>query len=372
MNNRIHGGFAQGEDSNVLASNVLDFSINVNPIGPPAAVKDAMNEAIRHIDRYPDPSCHKLCCALANYHGIESSQLICANGAGDLIFQVIGVLKPKTALCLAPDFSEYEQALRVQGTAIQYYELKRDNGFALDEAYLSMLKKIHPDLIVLVNPHNPTGNLIDESLLERIISFAQAANITVLLDECFIEFTDRESLIRRISEFSNLFLIRAFTKSFALPGLRLGYGACADEKLIQQIIACRQPWSVSLIAQEAGLAALKELAYQKETKKVIQDEQDYLKETKKMIRIERDYLIHELKKLEFCVFPSETNFILFQTNQDIYTQLMSRGICIRDCSNYRTLEQGFYRVAVKQHHENRQLIETLKLIINRTESLPLT
>ena len=341
---RVHGGQEQ-----IKIPTLLDFSVNVNPLGPPAGVIYAMTEAIGNIGCYPDPECQKLCCALADYHGIQSSQLICANGAADLIFQVINVLKPKKALCLAPDFSEYEQALNVQKTEIEYYELKKNKGYALDEEYLLDLKEVRPDLIVLVNPHNPTGTLIEEELLEKILLFTREEDITVLMDECFIEFTDCMSMIRDIRKFPNLFLIRAFTKSFALPGLRLGYGACANEKLLRQIKASRQPWSVSLIAQEAGLAALLE--------------SDYLKRTKELVHTERDHMMQELKHLGILTFPTAANYILFQSRENLKEQLMKRGICIRDCSNYRTLEAGFYRVAIRSHKENKQLIEALKDIL---------
>ena len=169
------------------------------------------------------------------------------------------------------------------------------------------------------------------------------------MDECFLDFVpepEKYTLKAFLEEYENLFLLKAFTKRYAIAGVRLGYGLCGNKELLEKIESVCQPWNVSSMAQAAGLAALEEKAYVEEGRQITFKEAAYLKK--------------EIEVLGYKVYPSMANYVFFEGSENLYEQLEKKKILIRDCSNYTGLSKGYYRVAVKMHEENEKLIQALK------------
>ena len=347
--NLIHGGDVYTAMENGL-ERPLDFSANIGPLGLPPAVAEAARRAVGSCDTYPDPLCRRLTAALAEAEGVPADWIACGDGAAELLFRFAGALRPKKALLLAPGFAEYEQALAAAGCEIVFHSLRREDGFLPTSA---LLEAIGPDIdaVMLCNPHNPTGALMSPDFCRAAADRCRETGTWLLMDECFIDLTDdpaRHTMKPLLEEYPRLFLLKAFTPLYAMPGLRLGYGLCADGGLLERMTACGQPWSVSVPAQAAGLQALKE--------------QDYVQRTRALVREERAFLTAGLRKLPLEVYEGAANFIFFRAPglTDLHRRTESRGVLIRSCGNYRGLTEEYYRVAVRTRGENERLLAALQ------------
>ena len=325
-----------------------DFSVNINPLGTPSSVRQAVIDSVKEISNYPDPCCRKLTIEIAKYESVPYSCIMCGNGAAELIYSFCAALRPCTALEMAPTFSEYSNAAEAVGCKIDRYILKREENFTLTDDFLAYLRSKHYDVVFLCNPNNPTGRLINRGLLEEICRICKKNNTRLFIDECFLELSDDRgvsSMKNMLNEYPNLFILKAFTKSFGMAGLRLGYCLSSDRKLLEVMSRTTQVWNVSAPAQKAGIAAL--------------SEKDFIKKANSLILSEREILVGELSKTGFWVCPSQSNYILFYSRKEIYHALSDKGILIRDCSNYYGLEKGWYRIAVRIRKENEELINAL-------------
>lgn len=345
MQNHQHGGDIYSKKYRI------DFSANLNPLGMPESVREAARAGVDKSVNYPDVHCRELREALAKKEGVSAEQIICGNGAAELIFLLAAAEKPGRSLLAAPGFAEYEQALTSVDCRMDFYYLKEENGFALKEDYLDRLKEGW-DMIFLCNPNNPTGVTIEPGLLKQILDICKERKIRVVLDLCFLDFLENEERADAVAysaDYPNLFILKAFTKTYAMAGLRLGYGITADTCLLKKMREHIQPWNVSIPAQMAGTAALKET--------------EYVCHTRKLITRERGWLKEKLAELGFTVYTSKANFIFFKGPAGLTEKCAREGILIRDCGNYRGLEeQGYYRIAVRTHEENTELIEILRKI----------
>lgn len=333
-----------------------DFSVNMNPFGIEPAIAEALQEAIAHCMAYPDLECMALSDKLCAYHGIEKEELLIGNGASELFMATVQALRPKKALLVAPGFRGYEHALTAVECAITYYEAKRQQDFMVQEDIMELLTK-DVDICFLTTPNNPTGRRISGELLERIVTKAKENNIVVVLDECFVHFTEQgeqESLLQRYRLFSNLMVVRAFTKDFAIPGVRLGYAISSDRKRIERIRKQLPEWNVSMLAQAAGECAMD-----------FMKQKSYWDRLHKHLKVERGYLTEELEKLGITVFSSEANYLLLHAKEPLYERLLEKRILIRDCSDYPSLGAGYYRIAVRTRSENQKLVETLQELIKK-------
>ncbi len=341
----IHGGDVY------TYKNLVDYSANINPLGIPESIVKAVTEGAKLSAQYPDVQCRELRQALSDFENMPVEQIICGNGAADLIFSLVLALKPKKALLLAPTFHEYEQALRAVGCDIEYYILSEEKGFVLDKDYIDQLNTTI-DMIFICNPNNPTGLVVEPGFIEEILAICEKNNIFLVLDECFNDFLEQPdyyTLKYKIAEFPNLFILKAFTKLYAMAGLRLGYSFSANQELLDKMREVTQPWSVSTPAQYAGIAALKEL--------------DYVARAKDIIKAERRFLSENLKTLGFTVYPGTANYLFFKGPLNLSEEIKKQGYMIRDCSNYYSLTKGFYRIAVRLHDDNLGLIKALKCIV---------
>lgn len=344
----VHGGDLYGRDVR------LDFSANTNPLGTPDSVRRAVADSAASLNQYPDPYCRKLVAALSDFEQVPAEYILCGCGAAELIFSYCTAARPRRALELAPTFSEYACALEAAGCSMERYVLSREDGFALGPDFLRFLRGGSWDALFLCNPNNPTGRTIDPDLLAEIAETCREKGMRLFVDECFLDLSDggRDlSLKDCLGSEPGLFLLKAFTKSYGMAGLRLGYCLSADSALLSAMGRSVQPWNVSLPAQAAGTAALGERAF--------------LARTREVIRTERQWLRERLEKLDILVCPSQANYLLLYSSVPLYGKLLESGILVRDCANYHGLGPGWCRIAVKRREENEALINALRRILGR-------
>lgn len=338
-----HGG-------DIYANRVsLDFSANINPYGMPDEIRGALHEAVDGSTRYPDPYCTALRDSLAGYERVPAEDLICGNGAAELIYQFAYSLPgDKPALIISPTFCEYEAALP---RAERYY-LKADGGFVLTRDILSVNPSAYSSVFIC-SPNNPTGLTVETGLLYELADKCRDAGTRLFCDLCFLDLADTPEMYdipRLTGEYPNVFVLRAFTKSFALAGVRLGWGICRDKKFLSEMCRRVQCWNVSAFAQAAGGAAV--------------GCGGWLENTKLKIRAERERMKTALDGLGVRVLPGEANYLLLHSEVPLYRRLAERKILVRDCSDYAGLSAGYVRTAVKTYEENNLLIENIEDIIH--------
>lgn len=347
-----HGGDVYSYSEQFPGTTPLDFSSNINPRGIPARVRAAMHDAIDLCTQYPDPHCRALRKALGQRWQLDPKYFFCANGAAEIFYRLAACLKPSRALLTAPTFGEYEMALRPTGCDIDFFTLSASEQFRVTARILDQITD-DLSLLILCNPNNPTGCTIDPQLLVQIIERCRAHQTWLILDECFGDFLlDAHAHEMRpwLDQYDRLIIVRAFTKMYAVPGVRLGWCMTKNLDLISELSTSGQPWNVSVIAQACGVAALACT--------------DWEGQTASEIAKSRQKLFSALSDCGFQVFPGEANYLLFYSDcYDLREQLMPHGVLIRSCANYRGLGQGYYRVAVKSDADNQILIQTISEVL---------
>jgi threonine-phosphate decarboxylase len=331
-----------------LPEKYIDFSANINPLGPPLALKEKWNDFIREITVYPDPFAEKLKNRIANREQISVDSILIGNGGAELITLVARFLSGKKVVVVEPSFSEYEKACRANNCEIKYHQLVEPNfELSIDELLPSLSSA---GALFLCNPNNPTGIQYPVSTVISILQECESQNCFVVLDEAFYDFlVNYESFIPYINKFSNLIIIRSMTKMFAIPGLRLGYLAAAPA-LIAEISKLQPHWSINSIALLAG-----ELCLQNE---------EYIQETQVYISEERERLSTFFKKNNFVITSSQVNFYLLrdsnlQEQTSLFEFLLRKGIIPRHTFNFPGLEGNWLRFAIKNKDENSKLMEVL-------------
>ena len=327
----------------------LDFSVNTNPLGMPDPVKEALHQAVEEAENYPDIRAQALSAAVAEQLQVRKEQLVFGNGASELFRAVLHAIKPSKILIPVPSFLGYEEAAKAIDCEVIFYEMKKEENFCLTDRILDVLDE-NISLVFLANPNNPVGNLVEPELIFQIVEKCRQCDITLVLDECFMELTGKEqtySFLKRLNEFSNVVVIRAFTKLYAIPGVRLGYLVC-EQNLAEKIRLQLPEWNLSVFAQRAGVAAIKE--------------QEYIARAVVCIQTQRQFLLEELQAAGCSVFDSDADYLLFYSEMPLYELFLQRGILIRDCSNFRGLQRGYYRIAVKSEEQNRMFAEVLREI----------
>lgn len=352
--NNKHGGniYEAAKRYGLKKEEILDFSSNINPLGISKKALKGLRHNLKHIIRYPDSNSSRLREAIGKYHSINPENILVGNGATALIHHIPKVLRPKKVLMPVPTFSEYESACRTSEAKIKYVKLEEADGFRIDETeIIKCLDNVQ--LLFLCNPNNPTGQLLLRKSVLKIVDKADKKGVTVVLDEVFIDYAEKESLIKDAIRKNNLIVLRAFTKFFAMPGLRLGY-LVTNKALIKKLKETISPWPVNSLAQIAGEASLKD--------------KRHIQESIRYIEKEREHLIKSISEIDGLVpFPSATNFILIKIKSNglnvpmLYNILAIRGMLIRDCSNFGVGDM-FFRIAVKKREENNRLLNELRNI----------
>jgi len=330
-------------------SKILDFSSNISPIGTSLLVRKTIKNQLDTIQNYPDPESFQLRKNLQKYTKIHFSQIVVGNGATEIIYNFCqAFLSKKTPVLIPiPTFEEYEAAAKLANAKVSFFktmDLTKDIDNFIDKFPIN-------GCIFICNPNNPTGNLISKKTLQKIIISAHKKNTLVFVDECFIELVPDhdESIIKFISKYNNLFILRSLTKSFALAGLRIGYGL-GSKQMISILNNIKIPWNVSGLAQQAASTAIQHSFY--------------LDKVKKIIKKESSYLINNISKItSFQCNPTTTNFILIKTkikSTTLQKKLLKKKILIRDCSTFRGLNDNYIRIAVKTRKENKKLIKAFE------------
>lgn len=347
---------------------ILDYSSNINPYGLPENLKKEIFEKLFVLERYPDPDYIELREKIAEKNNLNIENIIVGNGATEIIFLFMKILSPKKVLIVSPTFGEYERAIKASTLAndsleINYFELKETENFVLNIKNLETELENNYNLLILCNPNNPTGQFLKLKKLEEILKICEQKNTKLFIDEAFVEFVEdweNESIINSKENKENLFVIRAFTKFFAIPGLRLGYGICFNNNLLKKMLEKKEPWSVNNIADLAG--------------KTVLDDENYIQKTKEWIKDQKKYMYENLNKIEgLRAYKTEVNFILLKIEDNLLKKgldvknlrkkMLEKGILIRDASNFIYLDKHYFRLAIKDKLNNEKVIETLTSIL---------
>lgn len=350
MKNSTHGGniYKKAKELGISENQILDYSANISPLGIPSHIKKAMVDAIEGTINYPDPDCTALREAIGRQDGVEPDCVTCGNGGADLLYRLAFGLKPKKVLLPVPAFVEYEEAMTAAGARMVYETM--DEDFHIQEDMTERITE-DTDLVILCNPNNPTGLLTPRRQVLAVLERAKEMHCRVLVDECFLEICREEeqyTVKSYLKEYPNLMILKSFTKLYAIPGVRLGYLLCADREVIAQVNRAGQAWSVSHIAQCAGVAALSHPEYKAAVIDAVEKECIYMKK--------------EMANLPLTLYDGRANYLFFRTPgvTDLDRRLESRGIMIRNCSNYVNLGNDYWRIAVKTHEENVILLRELR------------
>lgn len=346
-----HGGAVEqaARELGLPVEAILDFSASINPLGMPPAVLQAARQALERAVHYPEVAAASLAGALAAHHDLPGAHFLPGCGSTELLYLLPRVLRPRRALLVGPAFSEYERSLKQAGTAIDLLPLLPEEGFRFEPARLLQRLRADTELVLLANPGNPTGAAIDPAAIEAVAR-AVREQALVAVDEAFVDFCPERSLIKAVSHHGNLYVFRSLTKFYAIPGLRAGYlaGPAAG---IARLAAAKEPWTLSTPALAAARACLGEEAFRQRTLATIPPL--------------REGLARGLAALGMTVFPSEANFLLARLAGEgapaarLAAQLRRRGILIRDCGNFPSLDGRYLRVAVRSEEENGRLLQAL-------------
>ncbi len=341
-----HGGpnYAELERLGFAPEDVLDFSVSANPFGPPPGVMESFKNVA--VDRYPDSDSLELRRALADNLDIDTENIIVGNGSMELIrivaFAYLG--GEDQVVIIEPTFGEYEIACQIAGAKIVKFNLREDDEFNLNiDEFSGFIRSNQPKVVFLCNPNNPTGQYLDRSAIEQILSISEDS--LLILDEAYIGFTENPWRALDLVDRSNLIILRSMTKDYALAGLRLGY-AVASLEIVSALRKVCSPWNVNAVAQRAGIVAIQNA--------------DYFKQCQKDIRQAGGFLKAELTKLGLKPLPSQAHFFLIKVGDSTKFRraLLRYGIMVRDCTSFGLPE--YIRIAPRAVPECERLIEAIK------------
>lgn len=354
-----HGGdvYTQGL---LKGKTLIDFSSNINPLGVPTGFKEHINEAIEALIRYPDIEYRELKENLKEYMEFslrffdrsdiksdwENENIVLGNGASEIIDLVISEFKE--VLLISPCFIDYENCAKKWGCNISYSYLDSNMEYNYKEI-LAMAQKC--EALVIGNPNNPNGCTIDKIQFKKILDYCEQHNKKIIVDEAFIEFTGRNnvSLVAEALSYKCLFIVRAVTKFYAMPGIRLGWGVSKDALLILNITKKQNPWNVNSFAEMAAKYVLKDI--------------DYIERSLKWLACEKNYLKTRLKEISFIdtVYESSSNYLLLKLKgkncHQLHKQCLAKDILVRKADNYKGLDDSYVRIAVKDRELNDQIIK---------------
>ena len=327
---------------------IYDFSVSLNPMGTPSEVMDVLKKSLEKITEYPDLKQRRLKKAISAAEGCTVDEVLGGNGSSGIFPAIAQMIKPETVLMISPCFSGYEYAVATINNCRIIYCPEREIETLPDRI------DYYPDMVIIANPNNPTGQNIDEKLLLRIVEKCEEAGSCIVVDECFLPLSNcQHSLASLATGCRNLFVVKAFTKSFAIPGIRIGYVISSAEN-IDKLAAYIPEWDLSVPAIEAGIACAG-----------IMKNTDFLKRSCLLVKKERDYLEKNLSEQGFEVKPSDTCYIMFRGRYDLYDRLLDKGILVRECSDFRGLNKGWYRIAIKDHEANLKMINIIKSLTEK-------
>lgn len=326
----------------------IDFSANINPLGPPSLVKENWSSLINTVTDYPDPQGIRLKNLLSEREKIDSNQILLGNGGAEIITLIGRFLTGKKVVIVQPAFSEYEEVCRVNGCTIDYHLLQSGSWQWDTNGLAHKLKEA--DALFLCNPNNPTGVYFSKSILLNLLQLCQENECLLILDEAFYDFVfNHQSIVSYINDYSNLLIIRSMTKMFAIPGLRLGY-LLADSKVINTLSNFQSQWSINSVALKVGEWCL--------------ESDSYVMDTIALITKERRRLFAFYDQFSFKRSPSETNFYLLrdpslEDQLPLFEFLLEKGIIPRHTMNFPGVDGKWLRFAIKAPVDNDLLMEAM-------------
>lgn len=340
-----HGGY-YGENKD----KIIDFSVNINPLGISENIINRVKGSINNLIRYPEIDGITARGIIEENIGIDKEKIILGNGATELIYLFSRAIKADKVLIIQPTFNEYERAFRISGSEVYNFVLTERDSFAVNESnLLNRIKELEPDVLVLCNPNNPTGKFIDYHQLISVFNYINQIDSHIFVDESFIDFTGERNFLLLVDEYS-IFILRSMTKFYAIPGIRLGYGI-ANKGLIKRLNYYKEPWTVNSIALDILTEIFEDKGYAIKTREWLVEEKKFLKE--------------ELEKIKnLTVFNSCTNFhlckLMKHKAEKLKEELLKKGIYIRTCEDFKGLDSRYFRIAVRTQLENKKLINGLR------------
>lgn len=357
-----HGGNIRrlAQAAGVSPRDLLDFSASINPLGPPQWLQAVVLAHLPDVEHYPDPECSDLVEAITARYGVALDRIVVGNGSAEIIAALPRVLSAGRAVVPAPTYVDYAVASARAGLAVETASLDEARDFAFDAA--AVAARLRGGEVVFVGrPNNPTGMSCPA---EDLVSLAGGhPHSWFVVDEAFVEFVEDETgpgsagLLR--VEAPNLVVLRSLTKLYAIPGLRLGFAA-VPARLAPALRRAMAPWSVNVLAQAVGIAALAD--------------REYAEATRALVRAERRRLAERLTRLPgLRVFPGAANYLLVKVEEGavdalgLARRLLQRGIAIRVCDDFAGLDGRFFRVAVRTREQNTRLVEELRAVLDPPE-----
>jgi threonine-phosphate decarboxylase len=358
-----HGGDVEAvaRAFGVVVHELLDFSASINPLGPPQRVIERLRRDLADtslLARYPDPNYPELREALEARLKVPQACLAIGNGSAGLLRAVVQSIAPRTCLLPTPAFSEQGAALEVNGCGVERFPLSSSTGFQTDVGSLcAAVADTRPDLLLVTNPHNPSGTLIPRVDMLRLAERTAAAGCQLVIDEAFIDFVPGASVTPEACCSEHLIVLRSLTKFYGMPALRVGYAVSAPARAA--LIAAHLPtWPVTTLAANAAAEA-------------VQDE-GYARETIRRAAADRQCLRDRLSNLGIETFESAGNFLLLRLpdlgpdSTSLRAALIAgHHIIVRDCRSFEGMENGrFVRVAVRTAEENIQLVDAIGSLLH--------
>ncbi|HKP38262.1 MAG TPA: threonine-phosphate decarboxylase CobD [Pyrinomonadaceae bacterium] len=356
----MHGGqvHAAARRWGIDPEQVIDFSANINPLGVPLGVRQAIENGLRKIKVESYPDTNEFATALAASKRLMADEIVIGSGTASLMFAALHALCPTRVLLFEPAFSEYQRACLAAGCAVTSWSLtEKDTFYPEFERLVRAIKSKEFDLVILNSPHNPTGCLYAREDLLSVVDAAEENNVSIMLDEAFIDYEPEKSLLSLAPTKANLIVLRSLTKFYAMPGLRIGYAVCGA-KLAATIRAQIDPWSVSTIALEAATAAL--------------NETEFTERSRDMNHLAREEFAYALRGLGLLVFPSAANFLLAKLpggcGSQLSTWLQAHRILIRRCDSFQGLGDEYIRLAVRSREDNLGLASLIEQWLSEINS----
>ena len=351
----IHGGNSRlmAKASGTDPEKIIDFSASINPLSPPGYLSQLFLETPGLLQQYPDPHCSIITERISNTTGVPKDWIRVTNGSTEMIYLLPHLFNENQEVAIIdPCFSEYEKSFMAFGIQTHSVPLNASKGFQANPislfSRLDIIKKLKA--IVLGNPASPTGKLYVE-LLAPLQEYCEERDIILIVDEAFIDFTSTQnSAWNLIKKKTNLILVRSLTKFYSIPGLRVGYGILHPEK-IRQISPRQYPWSVNSLAQTVGAEVILDKPFQEKTRSWTQNERNFMFQA-----------LNTISAIE--IFPSTANFLLFRIlddskPMDLYQYLLSQSLLIRNCGNFKGLDETFFRISLKERQENQKLADSI-------------
>lgn len=335
---------------------IVSFSANVNPLGLSKRLKDTLAEHLDVITSYPDREYTALRKTIAAYCGTEFDRIIVGNGSTELISLFIRIGQPKKALIIGPTYSEYEREVSLGGGTSLYFPLKERADFKLDLEKLEVQLNESIDLLVICNPNNPTSSAITRKEMRAILDICKQHDISVIVDETYVEFADNYDNINAVpltSYYNNIVILRGISKFFAAPGLRLGYAITGNQDLIKAVNTRQDPWTINSLAEVAG--------------RIMFTDQEYIQKSKKLISDERARIVSALQEInDLKVYEPTANFVLLKilrediTADNLFEAAIREKMMIRNCSTFPFLDQKYVRFCFMMPEDNDRLLHCIK------------